>query len=473
MSKQAKPPPPGDKPAPSAPPPPPTWRNWLWPIMLIAIFALWFFLPTRSPSTSLSYSQFIQDVQNAPGQDRAAGDHAGRHDHRHAEGREELHRGHPGGQPGAGDPAEQRRGGGHRRPRVRTGLRHHAADLPDHVRAADPALRLAVPPHLPRRGRRPAGRARRGPVPGQGVRRGAAQHDVRRRGRVRGRQVRDRRGGGLPPPARAVHQGRRHGAARRAHGRTARHRQDAAGPRGRRRGARAVLLGHRVRLRRAVRRRRRVPRPRPVRAGPQARARHHLHRRDRRDRPAPGRLGRHRVQRRAGADAQPAAGRDGRVRALGGHRGARGHQPARDPRPGSAPAGAVRPGGHDPAAERDRAGRDPGRALPGQEAGARREPGRHRPRHPRLLRRRPGQPDQRGGHLRGPGQPGRPHRGRLRRGQGPNHPGPPGELQRAAARGEARGGGARVRARPGGRAVRARRPGGQGDDPAGRTGARA
>src|SRR6201993_2604476 len=63
MSKQAKPRPPGDKAAPSAPPPPPTWRNWIWPIMLIAIFALWFFLPTRSASTSLSYTQFIQDVQ--------------------------------------------------------------------------------------------------------------------------------------------------------------------------------------------------------------------------------------------------------------------------------------------------------------------------------------------------------------------------------------------------------------------------
>jgi cell division protease FtsH len=30
--------------------------------MLIAIFALWFLLPTRSPSTSLSYSQFLSDV---------------------------------------------------------------------------------------------------------------------------------------------------------------------------------------------------------------------------------------------------------------------------------------------------------------------------------------------------------------------------------------------------------------------------
>jgi len=64
MSKQANPPPPGDKPAPSAPPPPPSWRNWIWPIMLIAIAALWIFLPTRSPSTSLTYSQFVHDVQS-------------------------------------------------------------------------------------------------------------------------------------------------------------------------------------------------------------------------------------------------------------------------------------------------------------------------------------------------------------------------------------------------------------------------
>ena len=62
MSKQATPPPPGDKPKASAPPPPPTWRNWLWPIMIFAIFALWLFLPTRTTSTSLSYSQFLSDV---------------------------------------------------------------------------------------------------------------------------------------------------------------------------------------------------------------------------------------------------------------------------------------------------------------------------------------------------------------------------------------------------------------------------
>ena len=67
MSKQATPPPPGDKSKPTAPPPPPTWRNWLWPIMIFAIFALWLFLPTRSASTSLSYSQFLSDVYGAPG----------------------------------------------------------------------------------------------------------------------------------------------------------------------------------------------------------------------------------------------------------------------------------------------------------------------------------------------------------------------------------------------------------------------
>ena len=64
MSKQANPPPPGDKPTGSAPPPPPTWRNWLWPIMILAILALFFLLPTRSTSTSLTYSQFLSDVSN-------------------------------------------------------------------------------------------------------------------------------------------------------------------------------------------------------------------------------------------------------------------------------------------------------------------------------------------------------------------------------------------------------------------------
>ncbi len=63
MSKQTNPPTPGDKPAPSAPPPPPSWRHWLLPLTLLVILLLWFYLPTRSASTSLTYSQFISDVQ--------------------------------------------------------------------------------------------------------------------------------------------------------------------------------------------------------------------------------------------------------------------------------------------------------------------------------------------------------------------------------------------------------------------------
>ena len=62
MSKQATPPPPGDKGKPTAPPPPPTWRNWLWPIMIVVIFALFYVLPHGTPSTSLTYSQFLSDV---------------------------------------------------------------------------------------------------------------------------------------------------------------------------------------------------------------------------------------------------------------------------------------------------------------------------------------------------------------------------------------------------------------------------
>jgi len=64
MSKQATPPPAGGKPAPTAPPPPPAWRNWLWPIMFLAILALFYILPTRSTQTSLTYSQFLSDVSS-------------------------------------------------------------------------------------------------------------------------------------------------------------------------------------------------------------------------------------------------------------------------------------------------------------------------------------------------------------------------------------------------------------------------
>jgi cell division protease FtsH len=63
MSKQATPPPPGDTPKPSAPPPPPRWRNWIWPIMILAILVLFYVTGlARSSSTSLTYSKFLDDV---------------------------------------------------------------------------------------------------------------------------------------------------------------------------------------------------------------------------------------------------------------------------------------------------------------------------------------------------------------------------------------------------------------------------
>jgi cell division protease FtsH len=64
MSKQVSPPPRGDKSTPQVPPPPPAWRHWVWPIMIFVIFALYLFLPTRTTSTSLTYSQFLTDAGN-------------------------------------------------------------------------------------------------------------------------------------------------------------------------------------------------------------------------------------------------------------------------------------------------------------------------------------------------------------------------------------------------------------------------
>ena len=262
MSKQANPAP-DDRPTPpkSAPPPPPRGRNIVWLIALIAAFFLWLVLPTVHSSTpALTYSQFLSDVyahkvktiEIAP---------RGRHQHRHADQQDQLHRGRPAaGQRDAADRAAgQRRD--HLGVRVGDELRLRGAQLAADPRPAAADLRLAVLAAVQERGRRAAGRARRGPVAGQGVRRGAALDHVRRRGRLRGRQGRDRRGGGLPAQPGPVHPGRRAGAARGADGRAAGDRQDAAGPRGRGRGRGGVLLGHRLQLRGAVRRGRRGPGP--------------------------------------------------------------------------------------------------------------------------------------------------------------------------------------------------------------------
>ena len=94
MSKQANSPPPGDRPTGSAPPLSPAWRNWLWLILIVAIFALFYLLSTRSSSTSFTYSQFVHDVQahqvktielaSSPGGTSSA-----------TLERDRLHRGHP------------------------------------------------------------------------------------------------------------------------------------------------------------------------------------------------------------------------------------------------------------------------------------------------------------------------------------------------------------------------------------------
>ena len=84
------------------------------------------------------------------------------------------------------------------------------------------------------------------------------------------------------------------------------------------------------------------PRARPLRAGQAELALHHLHGRDRRRRPPPRRRPGRRP-RRARADAEPAARRDGRLRDEGQHHPDRRHQPARHPRPGAAAPGPLRP----------------------------------------------------------------------------------------------------------------------------------
>ena len=52
----------GDRPTPPAPPPPPTWQRWLPWIGLAATFLLLFW-PRTTPSTELTYSQFLNDVR--------------------------------------------------------------------------------------------------------------------------------------------------------------------------------------------------------------------------------------------------------------------------------------------------------------------------------------------------------------------------------------------------------------------------
>ena len=255
---------------------------------------------------------------------------------------------------------------------------------------------------------------------------GEAVVELAEEGDVQGRRRR-RRSEGRAPGNHRVPQGaaeipearRPHSEGRAADG-LARHRQDAARARGRRRSQRAVLLDQRLRLRRDVRRRRRLARPRSVRAGQEERALHRLHRRDRRGRP-PSRRRPRRRPRRARADAQPAARRDGRLRIERRRHPRRRDQPSRRARSGAAASRPLR---------------SPHRRQPSRRQGPRGHPrGPHRARFRcptmwrfavlarglgRLLRRRSREPGERSGAERRALQPeGRAHaRLRVRQGQG-------------------------------------------------------
>ena len=153
--------------------------------------------------------------------------------------------------------------------------------------------------------------------------------------------------------------------------------EDAARARRRGRGGCAVLLDLRVGLRRDVRRGRGGARPRPLRAGQGQLAGDRVRGRDRRRRPASRRRARW-GSRRAGADAEPAPRRDGRVRpAVHGDPDGR-DQPPRHPRPGAPAPGEVRPADRGRPARPRRPQGDPPRARKGQAARS-----RGGPRHPR------------------------------------------------------------------------------------------
>ncbi len=174
-------------------------------------------------------------------------------------------------------------------------------------------------------------------------------------------------------------------------------RQDAAGQGGRARIRRAVLRAVGRVVRRDVRRPRRGAHPAAVRDRPQARTGDHLHRRARRRRRA-ARDGRLRGE---GPDAQPAAGRDGRL-LLDRPRGRdRRVEPAREARPGAAATRALRPPGVRGASRRQRP-RGRARGAHAQQAARGRRSGAGGPADQRADGRRSRQHLQRGRDLRHP-----------------------------------------------------------------------
>jgi cell division protease FtsH len=202
MSKQANPPPPGDKPTGSAPPRPPTWRNWVWAVTIFVILALFFLLPTRSPSTSITYSQFISDVQQHKVKSvELSGSVGGTSSGTLTDGTKFT----VVIPPQAGQDALNQLTANV--PQVSTAPAGQGFGTTFLVYLIVFGLPLLLSIWLFRRISRGAAAGGLGGVLGagrsraQGVRRGAALHHVRRRGRLRRRQGGDRRGGGLPPQA--------------------------------------------------------------------------------------------------------------------------------------------------------------------------------------------------------------------------------------------------------------------------------
>ena len=124
---------------------------------------------------------------------------------------------------------------------------------------------------------------------------------------------------------------------------------------------------------------------------------------------------RRRLQRREGPDAQPASGRDGRLRLERSARRDRRLEPDRQARHGAAAPRSLRPPDLRGAARRPRAGGDPARPPPRQ-ARRRRRPRAGRPPDLGPDRRRPREHLQRGGDLRRAPRRRRDLRGRLRPG---------------------------------------------------------
>ena len=130
-----------------------------------------------------------------------------------------------------------------------------------------------------------AGAAAFGRQPGPRVHHRAAGHDLRRRRRLRGREGGRPGGRRVPPRPGDVPGDRCPHPQGRPPRRAARHGQDPDGPGRRRRGGRAVHLGHGLALHGDVRRCRRGPGARPLPGGPAARAVDRVRGRDRLDRP--------------------------------------------------------------------------------------------------------------------------------------------------------------------------------------------